>query len=113
MGETGKRLIAAAREMQQMVEPPKPQRDMDRELVKAIAMDIGKSAVSKIRTMYPDVYAAMNSGCRLTLRNHIYNEIMAALDTTDADQIEARLKQRAEDRKHLHSVYDRIRAQGE
>lgn len=113
MSEAGKRIIAAAREMREMVEPRQTQRDIDRELVKAIAMDIGKSAVSKIRTMYPDVYAAMNSGCRLTLRNHIYNEIMGALDTTDADQIEARLKQRAKDRKYLHSVYDRIRAQGE
>ncbi len=84
-------------------------RDMDRELVGRIAMDIGKSAVSKIRVMYPDVYAAMNSGCRLTLRNHIYNEIMAALSTTDAEAIEDRLKDRAMFRRRQHKLYDNLR----
>lgn len=85
-------------------------RNLDRELVSKIAMDIGKSAVSKIRVMYPDVYAVMNSGCRLTLRNHIHNEIMAALNTVDAEEIEARLKERAAFRRWEHKTYDKIRS---
>lgn len=85
-------------------------RDIDRELVSKIAMDIGKSAVSKIRVMYPEVYAVMNSGCRLSLRNHIHNEIMAALNTVDADEIEARLKDRAAFRRLEHKMYDKIRS---
>lgn len=82
----------------------------DRALVGEIAMDIGKSAVSKIRTMYPDVYAVMNSGCRLSLRNHIYNEIMEALDTTDADEIARRLQDRRAHRRKMHAIYDKIRS---
>ena len=85
-------------------------RNLDRELVSKIAMDIGKSAVSKIRVMYPDVYAVMNSGCRLTLRNHIHNEIMAALNTVDAEEIEARLKDRAAFRRKQHATWDKIRS---
>jgi len=85
-------------------------RNLDRELVSKIAMDIGKSAVSKIRVMYPDVYAVMNSGCRLTLRNHIHNEIMTALNTVDAEEIEARLKERAAFRRREHKTYDKIRS---
>lgn len=84
--------------------------DLDRELVSKIAMDIGKSAVSHLRVMYPDVYATMNSGCRLSLRNHIHNEIMAALDTVDADEIEARLKERAAFRRKQHATWGEIRS---
>lgn len=84
--------------------------DMDRELVKRIAMDIGKAAVSHLRTMYPDVFAAMNSGCRLSLRNCVHNEIIAALDTTDAEQIAARLDRRAQQRKRAHKAWADIRA---
>lgn len=66
----------------------------DRKLISEVAMDIGKETVAYMEAMYPDVFAVMNSGCRLSLRNHIHNQIMAALDTINADEIRARLDQR-------------------
>lgn len=87
--------------------PAKP--DADRALISEVAMDIGKEVVSHLRTMYPDVFAAMNSGCRLSLRNTVHNEIMAALGTTDADEIRARLERRKADRRRSHKASDAIR----
>jgi len=82
--------------------PAKP--DADRDLISEVAMDIGKEAVSHLRLMYPEVFAAMNSGCRLSLRNCIHNEIMAALDTTDVDEIRARLERRRATRRRFHKL---------
>lgn len=83
----------------------------DRELIKRIAMDIGKSAVSHLRVMYPRAYEALPSSGRLSLRNTIHNEIMAALDVMDADEIESRLKSRATFRRKQHKIYEDIRGQ--
>ena len=82
----------------------------DRELIKEIAMDIGKEAVSHLRTMYPAAYAALGKSGEASLRNHVHNQIMAALDVTDADEIRSRLERRKADRRqrHRHSNhYDR------
>lgn len=81
----------------------------DRELVKEIAMDIGKAAVSHLRIMYPKAYDALGPSGRLSMRNCIHNEIMAALSTTDADDIGARLAERKRFRRQQHAAYDRIR----
>lgn len=83
-------------------------RDLDRELVGKIAMDIGKEAVSHLRTMFPDAYARLPQG-GLSLRNHIHNQIMAALDTVDADAIEARLRERAARRRATHMKFETLR----
>ena len=87
--------------------PAKP--DADRALISEVAMDIGKEAVSHLRTQYPDVFAAMNSGCRLSLRNCVHREIMAALDTTDVDEIRRRLERRRKYRRERHAAWERIR----
>ena len=87
--------------------PAKP--TPDRALISEVAMDIGKAAVSHLRVQYPDVYAAMNIGCRLSLRNCVHNEIMAALDTIDADEIRARLERRKAERRRHHAAWDAIR----
>lgn len=87
--------------------PAKP--DPDRDLISEVAMDIGKEVVSHIRVMYPAVYAAMNSGCRLSLRNVVHNEIMAALDTMDAEEIRRRLEKRRAERRRRHAFWEGIR----
>ena len=80
--------------------------DIDRELIARVAMDIGKSAVSHLRTMYPNAFDAMPRSGRLSLRNHIHNEIMAALEVIDADEIERRLERRSKDRRRTHKIHD-------
>ena len=83
----------------------------DRELISRVAMDIGKEVVSHIRLMYPKAYASLPASGKLSVRNCVYNEIMAALEVMDAEVIERRLIDRAKFRKHQHAVYAKIRGE--
>lgn len=89
-------------------EPPRPG-SWSRELVKKIAGDIGKDTAAYIEVMYPDAVQAASSTFLLSIRNHIYNEIMAAIDVNDAGQIEARLKDRKKFRRNWKAAYKKIR----
>ncbi len=82
----------------------------DRQLISEVAMDIGKEMVAYLEVMYPDQYATFNSGTKLSIRNHIHNDIMAALDTIDADEIKARLEQRRKRRREWLKRWRAIRA---
>ena len=87
--------------------PARP--DLDRVLIREIAMDIGKAAVEHLEIAYPAALEAVPKTARVSLRNCIHNEIMAALETIDAGEIRARLdKRKAERRKHL-AFYRKIR----
>jgi hypothetical protein len=48
----------------------------DRELLKEVAMDIGKQVAHHIETMYPEAVKAASSTFLLSVRNCTYNEIM-------------------------------------
>src|SRR4051812_36162363 len=78
---------------QPMANPPAVQ-SMSRELVKEIAMDIGKEVAAYVERMYPEAVTATSSTFLLSLRNDIYNEIIGALDTTDEKAIIERLSHR-------------------
>jgi hypothetical protein len=90
--------------------PAKP--DPDRALIGEVAMDIGKEAVSHLRIQYPAAFAALGPSGQLSLRNFVHNQIMAALDTVDADEIRRRLDERRAHRRKMHKLYDHIRGQG-
>jgi hypothetical protein len=45
-------------------------------------MDIGQELVAYIEVMYPQAIRATNSGFKLSIRNHTYNQIMAAMRST-------------------------------
>jgi len=85
--------------------------DPARALVKAIAMDIGKEVVAYIDVMYPEAPAACSSTFRLSLRNTIYNEIMAAIDVDDEGQIITRLKDRKDFRRKWTAAYRKLRGE--
>lgn len=53
--------------------------DPAKALVKAVALDIGKQIVAYIEVMYPEAITATSSTFKLSVRNSIYNEIMAAI----------------------------------
>jgi len=72
-----------------------------RDLVSEIAMDIGKEVVFHIEQMYPAMFEAVSKNAKLSVRNCIHNEIMAAIKVNDAGEIEARLVQRKKFRRHL------------
>lgn len=92
------------------VESRKPSSNLDRELVKEIAMDIGKELVAYIEVMYPDAIKATSSTFKLSMRNHVYNDIMAALETVDADEIRARLERRRKFRRQWLKGYRDLRS---
>lgn len=50
--------------------------DEIKELAKLIAMEIGKSTAFHISQMYPEAVQATSSTFLLSVRNHVYNEIM-------------------------------------
>lgn len=83
--------------------------DQRKALNSAIAMDVGKEMVAYLEVMYPDVFDKMNSGCRLSIRNHIHNDIVAAMDIIGASNHLERLKERAEFRRKWVAIYRNIR----
>lgn len=78
--------------------------------MKQIAMDIGKDTVAYVEVMYPNAIAATSSSFKLSLRNHIYNQIMAAIEINDADEIALRLKKSAKFRREWTGAYRKMRA---
>jgi len=89
---------------------PAIQGPWSRELVKEIAMDIGKEVVAHIEMMYPAAISATPSTFKLSVRNTVFNEIMAAIKVNDAGQIAARLKERKAMRRKLGAAYREMRA---
>jgi hypothetical protein len=73
-------------------------------------MDIGKAVATYIEVMYPKAVESTSSTFLLSVRNSIYNEIMAALDVNDAGQIAARLKERKKFRREWKAQWKRIRS---
>ena len=79
-------------------------------LIRRIAMDIGNAVVHHIEIMYPvAIEATPKSTFRLSVRNTVYNEIMAAIQVNDAGEIEARLADRSADRRRAKAFYRKIR----
>lgn len=78
--------------------------------MQAIAWDIGKELVAYIEVMYPKAIEATSSTFKLSMRNHVYNDIMAAFEFRgDAVALANRLKDRKEFRKEWLATYRRIR----
>ena len=87
--------------------------DADRALISEVAMDIGKEVVAHIEVMYPAMFEAVASSAKTSIRNCVHNQIMAALDTVDADEIRARLDRRkAQRRSCLNTMRAARRAAG-
>lgn len=95
--------------------PAVPSPPLSRDLVKEIAMDIGKEVAAHIEVMYPKAVEAASSTFLLSVRNCTYNEIMAALETIDEEAIRERLKTRKSFRRKWKATYrgfrERARAQ--
>ncbi len=79
-------------------------------IVQEIAMDIGKSIAAYIEVMYPEAVTAASSTFLLSVRNSVYNEIMASLELTEEGAIRAQLLKRKKFRREWKSAYKKIRA---
>lgn len=86
------------------------EQNLDKALISEVALEIGKDLVAHIERMYPDVYAAMNSGCKLSVRNHIHNDIMWAIQNRTEADYRAWIEARKASRRNLLKIYRNIRA---
>ena len=80
-----------------------------KELISKIAMDIGKEAVHHLEIMYPAAISACPATMKLSLRNTIHNEIMAAIQVNDAGDIVARIQKRKAFRRKSKAAWKKIR----
>lgn len=100
--------------MSDQMTPAIPERQIEplsRDIIKEIAMDIGKEVAAHIETMYPKAVQAESSTFLLSVRNCTYNQIMAALDTVDEVAIRERLAAHKQHRRRQRAAYRRIRKQ--
>lgn len=84
--------------------------DPAKAMFSAMAMDIGKEVVAYIEVMYPKAIEATSSTFKLSVRNCIHNQIMAAIEITDEGEIITRMKERKEFRRKWTAAYRKIRS---
>lgn len=82
---------------------------MSRDIIREIAMDIGKAAAAHIEIMYPKAVEATSKTMLLSLRNCVFNEIMAALEVIDEEAIHVRLEERRQFRRRHKAAWRKIR----
>ncbi len=82
---------------------------INRELVKAMAMDAGKSLCAYIEVMFPEVWHGQNSGFKISMKHHVYNDIMALADLHDEVEIRKRLADNEAHRKKWVGAYRKMR----
>ncbi len=80
-----------------------------RDIVREIALDIGKEVAAHIETMYPAAIEATTPNMLVSVRNCVVNEIIAALDVIDEEEIRARLERRRNFRRQIRAAYRKIR----
>lgn len=86
-----------------------PQDGISRELIKAIAMQIGKDIVAYVEVMYPEAIKATSSTFTLSLRNSIHNKIVSIADLHDEAAIRKRLADNETHRKQWVGAYRKMR----
>lgn len=80
-----------------------------RDVVKQIATDIGKDTVAYIEVMYPKAIEATSSSFKLSVRNHIHNQVMSAIELPTEDAVSDWLASRKKHRREWLATYREIR----
>lgn len=86
------------------------ERDITRDLIKEIARDIGEAAAAHVEVMYPEAVKATSSTFLMSLRNCVYNEVMASIELSDPAAIRAHLADRKKFRREWRAQWRKIRA---
>ena len=79
------------------------------DLVRQIAMDIGKAVAAHIEIMYPRAVEATTPNMLVSVRNCVHNEIIGALNVIDEKAILDRLERRKQNRRRIRAAYRKIR----
>ena len=82
---------------------------ISRDLIKAMAMDAGKSLCAYLEVMFPEVWHGQNSGFKISMKHHVYNDIMALADLHDEVAIRKRLAGNEAHRKEWVGAYRKMR----
>ena len=72
-------------------------------------MDAGKSLCAYLEVMFPDVWHGQNSGFKISMKHHVYNDIMALADLHDEAAIRKRLADNEAHRKEWLKQWRMIR----
>ncbi len=88
---------------------PDSSSDSTEALVREIAMDIGKEVAHHIEIMYPDAVKATSRNMLLSVRNCVFNEIVAAIKVNDEGEIIARLANRKKFRRKAKTFWRKMR----
>lgn len=83
--------------------------DITRDLIKAMAADIGKSLIAYIEVMYPEAIRATSSTFKTSMKNHVYNDIMSIVELHDEAAIRKRLAANEAHRKEWLKQWRTIR----
>ena len=79
------------------------------DLIKAMAMDAGKSLCAYIEVMFPEIWHGSKSGFKISMKHHVYNDIMALADLHDETAIRLRLAANEAHRKEWVGAYRKMR----
>lgn len=80
-----------------------------REVVEEIARDIGDAVLAHVEIQYPSALHAAPSTFKVSLRNFVRNEILAAVGINDAGQAIARICERKRARRKTLADFRRWR----
>lgn len=72
-------------------------------------MDAGKSLCAYLEVMFPEVWHGQNSGFKISMKHHVYNDIMALADLHDETAIRKRLAANEAHRKEWVGAYRKMR----
>jgi len=89
--------------------PALPFQPIPQDLVREMAMEVGKEIAAYVEWMYPEAVEATSSVFLPSLRNCIFNEITATLKTMDAAEISERLVVRKRARRELGALWKAAR----
>ena len=81
---------------------------ISQDIVRQIADDIGKEVASHIETMYPKAVEGAGKNMLVSVRGCVVNNIMAALETTDEQEILQRLADRKKFRRQSRAHQKRM-----
>lgn len=82
---------------------------VSKDLIKAMAMAVGKDLAAYVEVMYPEAMNAASSTFKLSLRNHVYNDIMHVSTLHTEAEIRKWLADNEAHRKRWLGMYRKMR----
>lgn len=79
------------------------------EAIRKIAMDVGKQVVAHIEYAYPKMFESVPKIAKLSMRNCVYNAIIAAVEAADEGRDEQQIKDNSEHRRKMAKIMKKIR----